>query len=208
MKKVFFCLSVLLFAFCVAAADLDPVFDITNDKLLTGVDYFLIPTLGGSKGGGITLASIRNKTCPLDVAQDESLYEEGLWMKIHPVNIKKGVSGRVVRESTDVTIRFSSTKTCGKSTIWKVDKYDKLRKRYFVTVGGVEGDDKNQRGWFRIVKQRFDYKIIYCSEEHCISSGPCNVICKNVGAYNEHGRTLVALTDEPFLVFFEKVIKG
>ncbi|KAK1404220.1 hypothetical protein POM88_003825 [Heracleum sosnowskyi] len=208
MKKTFSVLSFLVYAFYLVVADLDPVLDVSNDKLLTGVDYFIIPILGGSKGGGITLASVRNKTCSLDVAQDQSLYEEGLWMTIHPLNIKKGVSGRVIRESTDITIRFSSTKTCAKSTIWKVDKYDKLRKRYFVTIGGVQGDGKSQNGWFRIQKERLDYKIIYCSQEHCISSGPCDVVCKNVGAYYEHGRTLVALTDEPFVVFFEKVIKG
>lgn len=146
MKSTFLFLSFYLYVFYFTAADLDPVLDVSNDKLLTGVDYFIIPILGGSKGGGITLASVRNKTCSPDVAQDQSLYEEGLWMTIHPINIKKGVSGRVIRESTNLIIRFSSTKTCAKSTIWKVDKYDRLRKRYFVTIGGVEGDDKNQKG--------------------------------------------------------------
>ncbi|KAL8132669.1 kunitz trypsin inhibitor 5-like [Apium graveolens] len=204
MKTTFLFVSLFSYVFF-AAADLDPVLDVSNDKLLTGVDYFIIPIYGGK--GGITLASVRNKTCSLDVAQDQSLYEEGLWLTIHPINIKKGVSGRVIRESTDLTIRFSSTKTCAKSTIWKVDKYDKLRKRYFVTVGGVEGDDKSQNGWFRIQKERLDYKIVYCSQVQCISA-PCDVMCKNVGAYYEHGRSLVALTDQPFVVFFEKVIKG
>ncbi|KAK1404216.1 hypothetical protein POM88_003821 [Heracleum sosnowskyi] len=207
MKTTFLVLTFLLYVITFAAADLNPVFDIADSKLVTGVDYFIVPISGG-EGGGVTLASVRNKTCQLDVAQD-SLYRNGLWVRIHPVNIKKGISGRVIRQSTDLIISISSTKTktCGKSTIWKVDNYDKLRKRYFVTIGGVEGYGQGQSGWFRILKENNYYKIIYCSQVQC-KSAPCDVMCKNVGPYSEHGRTLFALTDKPYVVYFEKVIKS
>ncbi|XP_017237670.1 miraculin [Daucus carota subsp. sativus] len=139
MKPAFLIIFFLLYAFDFAAADLDPVYDPSHRKLQTGVEYYIHPFLGGSNGGGITVAATRNKTCPLDVAQDRSNFADGLGLTFHPVNIKKGMSGRVIRVSTDLVIKFSSVKGCARSGVWKVDKYDELRRRYFVTIGGAEG---------------------------------------------------------------------
>ncbi|KAL8123994.1 hypothetical protein AgCh_011843 [Apium graveolens] len=183
MKISFLIISFLLYAFYFAAADLDPVYDPSHHKLLTGVEYYIHPFLGGSSGGGITIASTRNKICPLDVAQDRNTYAQGLGLTFHPVNIKKAV--------------------------WKVDKYDNLRRRYFVTIGGVEGKvgGDSLRCWFRIEKEKDDYKLVYCHQVQCITT-PCNPICDNVGAYYEHERTLLALTDEPLVVLFQEVFKS
>lgn len=209
MKTTFLIISFLLYAFSFAAADLDPVYEPSHTKLLTGVEYYIHPFLGGSRGGAITIASTRNKTCPLDVAQDRNTYAQGLGVTFHPANIKRGVSGRVIRVSTDLIIKFSSVKACARSAVWKVDKYDNLRRRYFVTIGGAEGKQGGEslRGWFRIEKERDDYKIVHCTQVQCITA-PCNPVCNNVGAYYEQGRTLLALTDEPLVVLFQEVFKG
>uniref|UniRef100_A0A161WVD9 Uncharacterized protein n=1 Tax=Daucus carota subsp. sativus TaxID=79200 RepID=A0A161WVD9_DAUCS len=188
MKPAFLIIFFLLYAFDFAAADLDPVYDPSHRKLQTGVEYYIHPFLGGSNGGGITVAATRNKTCPLDVAQDRSNFADGLGLTFHPVNIKKGMSGRVIRVSTDLVIKFSSVKGCARSGVWKVDKYDELRRRYFVTIGGAEG-----RG---------------AGESFVCITAPCNPVCDNVGAYYEHGRTLLALTEEPLVVLFQEVFKG
>ena len=47
----------------------DPVLDIEGKELRSGVDYYILPVFRG-RGGGLTLASVGNKTCPLDVVQD------------------------------------------------------------------------------------------------------------------------------------------
>lgn len=209
MKTTFLIVSFLVYASYFAAADLDPVYDPSHHKLLTGIEYYIHPFLGGSRGGGITIASTRNKTCPLDVAQHPNTYAQGLGVTFHPVNIKKGVSGRVIRVSTDLIIKFSSAKACAPSAVWKVDKYDVLTRRYFLTIGGAEGKESGESlgGWFRIEKYKDDYKLVYCHQVQCITT-PCNPVCDNVGAYYQHGRTLLALTDEPLVVLFQEVFKG
>lgn len=48
-----------------------------------------------------------------------------------------------------VFIKFFTAKAWARSTIWKMDKYDYLRRQYFVTIGGVEGGE-SVRGSFSI----------------------------------------------------------
>lgn len=208
MKTTYLSFIFLVYAFYFAAADLDPVYEPSHTKLLTGEKYYILPFSGGSSSGGITIASTRNTTCPLDVAQELKAYKQGVGVTFHPVNIKKGVNGRVIRVSTDLIIKFSTARACAQSGIWKVDKYDKLRRRYFVTIGGVEGEQGGaSRGSFRIEKEQDDYKIVYCTQVHCTTK-PCNPVCNNVGVYYQKGGILLALADEPLVVMFRKVFRG
>lgn len=47
----------------------DPVLDLDSKKARTGADYYILPVIRG-RGGGLALASTRNKTCPLNVVQE------------------------------------------------------------------------------------------------------------------------------------------
>ncbi|GLT62567.1 hypothetical protein SLA2020_351920 [Shorea laevis] len=74
-KTVLLLLAIFLFAVttpplpAAAGAAPDPVLDIAGEKIRTGVDYHILPVIRG-RGGGLTLASTRNKSCPLDVVQE------------------------------------------------------------------------------------------------------------------------------------------
>lgn len=202
-KTVLLLITIFLFAVTTrplpAAADAapDPVLDIASKKLRTGVDYHILPVIRG-RGGGLTLASTRNKTCPLDVVQELQEVSNGLPVTFSPVNLTKGV----VRVSTDLNIKFSASTNCVQSTVWKLDKFDESRSQWFVTSGGVEGNPGRQTtsNWFKIEKYDSDYKLVFCPTV----CNFCKVLCRDVGVYIEEGRRLLALSDVPFMVMFKK----
>ncbi|KAL6319971.1 hypothetical protein AAG906_037047 [Vitis piasezkii] len=134
MKTMSLLLSLLLIAlalkpFPVAAeAAPDPVLDIEGKKLQSEVDYYILQR----GGGGLTLASTGNETCPLDVVQEQHEVSNGLPLMFIPVNPKKGV----IRVSTDHNIEFCAATICVQSTVWKLE-YDESSEQQFVTTGGV-----------------------------------------------------------------------
>ncbi|KAL2539682.1 Kunitz family trypsin and protease inhibitor protein [Abeliophyllum distichum] len=189
-----------LFSSCLAAEAPDPVLDITGKELRKGIDYHILPVVRG-RGGGLTLASI-NKTCPLDVVQDQIEVENGLPLTFTPVNAKNSI----IRVSTDLNIKFSAGSICVQSTLWKLDNYDESTQKYFVTTGGVEGNPGPETisNWFKIEKYERDYKIVFCPTV----CDYCKVICKDVGIFIQGGYRRLALTtaadDVPFRVMFKK----
>lgn len=200
MKPIFFFLSLLLFASYSLGATPDPVLDTAGKILRTGVDYYILPVVRG-RGGGLTLGPTRNKTCPLDVVQELHEVDNGLPLTFTPVNVKKGV----IRESTDMNIKFSAASICVQSTVWRLARYDEVRGQYFVTSGGVEGNPgiKTISNWFKIEKYGDDYKLVFCPTV----CNYCKVICKDVGIFIENGRRILglALTDvAPLKVMFKK----
>ncbi|KAL6319758.1 hypothetical protein AAG906_036816 [Vitis piasezkii] len=80
MKTTSLLFSLLLIAlavkpFSVAAESApDPVLDTEGKKLRSGVDYYILPVFRG-RGGGLTLASTGNESCPLDVVQEQQELE-------------------------------------------------------------------------------------------------------------------------------------
>ena len=175
----------------------DAVRDTDGNILRTGVDYYILPVVRG-RGGGLTLASIGNKTCPLDVVQERHEIENGLPLTFTPVNPKKGV----VRVSTDLNIKFSASTVCVQSTVWRLD-YDKSTGQRFVSSGGVEGNPgpATLSNWFKIEKFRDDYKLVFCPTV----CNFCKVVCKDVGIFiDDDGLRRLALTDDqPFKVMFK-----
>ncbi|CAI9114620.1 OLC1v1015378C1 [Oldenlandia corymbosa var. corymbosa] len=92
-----------------------PVVDIDGKPLRTSSRYYILPVIRGS-GGGLTLSSSGNQTCPLYVAQDPLEVNFGLPVSFSPP--KTSISG-VVRVSSDVNIKFvATTATCGQSKVW------------------------------------------------------------------------------------------
>ncbi|KAL6183378.1 hypothetical protein ACLB2K_044789 [Fragaria x ananassa] len=190
----------------VHAADPAPVRDIKGDNLQTGVEYWILPVILG-KGGGLTLASNRNKTigCPLDVVQEQSEISNGLPLTFSPVNLTKGV----VRLSTDLNIKFSTSAAvtlCPQtSKVWKLDEVDESTGQRSVTTGGVEGNPspKTLMNWFKIEKYDDDYKLVFCPKVCRF----CRVICGDVGVHLESGVRRLALSDVivPLKVMFKRV---
>ena len=177
----------------------DPVLDIASEKLHTGTDYYILPVVRG-RGGGLTLASTGNETCPLDVVQERQEVDNGLPVTFSPVNIKKGV----VRLSTDNNIKFSASTICVQSTVWKLDSHDDSLGQWFVTTGGVEGNPGRETtsNWFKIEKFDDDYKLVFCPSV----CDTCRVLCRDIGIYIDQatGIRRLALSDTPFKVMFKK----
>ncbi|KAJ7970144.1 Kunitz type trypsin inhibitor / miraculin [Quillaja saponaria] len=195
----------LLFSMLVSAVDdqnaelPDPVRDTSGKILRAGNEYHILPVLRGP-GGGLTLASTRNKTCPLDVVQEPFDVLKGLPVTFSPVDPKKGV----IRVSTDLNIKFSASAICAQSSVWRLLK--ELTGVWFVSSGGVEGNPGMETtvNWFKIEKDGDDYNFAFCPSV-CES---CKVLCDNLGIFiDEDGKRHLALADslKPFKVFFQKV---
>ncbi|KZV32795.1 miraculin [Dorcoceras hygrometricum] len=124
-----------------------PVVDLDGNNLREGSRYYILPLVRG-RGGGVTLTSTRNKTCPLSVAQAPFEVQNGLPVTFRPVKSEKG---GFIRESTDLNIKFSAASVCAQSTVWKLDQYDEATKQYFITTGGVQGNPGQATisSWFK-----------------------------------------------------------
>ncbi|KAL8457228.1 hypothetical protein ACS0TY_035174 [Phlomoides rotata] len=196
---LFTLLSILATSLLSSAAQesLAPVLDIYNNQLRAGTNYYILPVIDG-RGGGVTLATTANKTCPLDVIQEPLQSTNGLPLTFLPVNSKKGV----VRISTDLNIKFSAAPTCVKSTVWKV-AYDESTQNFFVKSEGVEGNPGRETldNWFKIEEYDGDYKFVFCPTV----CNFCKVVCKNVGVLVQDGKRRLVLTDNaPFKIMFIK----
>ncbi|KAL8041717.1 hypothetical protein ABFX02_09G002100 [Erythranthe guttata] len=178
-----------------------PVLDIAGKELRAGVNYYILPVIRG-RGGGLSLASTGNNTCPLSVVQEQSELKKGLPLTFHPVDPKKGV----VRLSTDHNIKFSASTICVQSTVWRLDN-DESTGKYFVNTGGVEGNPGSGSisNWFKIEAYGSgDYKLLFCPTV----CNFCKVICRDVGIVVQDGkrRLGLTLTDDvtPFPIMFKK----
>ncbi|CAK9174301.1 unnamed protein product [Ilex paraguariensis] len=143
----------------------------------------------------VQLVSGGNETCPLDVGPRTQLVG-GIPARISPVNSDDGV----VRESTDLNIKFVWVPPCAQSGVWNV-QYDEESEEYFVRVGGVEGnpDCETITNWFKIEKLGDYYKLVFCPS--VCNNHYCNAICKDVGRDSE-GRFV--LSDTPYRIGFRK----
>ncbi|KAK9099333.1 hypothetical protein Syun_026378 [Stephania yunnanensis] len=83
---------ILTFAITADSLALEEVRDVANKKLISGLNYYILPVMRGT-GGGLTLGpNMANHTCPLDVVQHRrSEASNGLPVTFRPVkNLKKG----------------------------------------------------------------------------------------------------------------------
>ncbi|MBA0571669.1 hypothetical protein Golob_002048 [Gossypium lobatum] len=193
---LFLALSFILCASGSAAPD--PVLDISGKMLRTGNDYYILPVFRG-RGGGLTLASTGNETCPLHVVQEQLEVSNGLPVTFSPFNIKKGV----IRVSTDHNIKFSAATICVQSTVWKLANFDDSTRQWFLTCGGVEGNPGRQTidNWFKIEKHEDDYKLVFCPTVCDF----CKVMCRDVGVFiDDAGVRRLALSDVPFKIMFKR----
>ncbi|WOG93906.1 hypothetical protein DCAR_0313194 [Daucus carota subsp. sativus] len=201
MKKIRLYIPFLLVALStcsLAAADAspDPVRDMDGDILRPGVDYYILPGVRGM-GGGVTLGSTRNESCPLDVVQETFETDNGnLPLSFTMVDPKKGV----IRESTDLNVEFNGVTICIQSLVWKLDNYDG---EYVVSTRGVKGNPgaETLESWFKIEKYSNNYKFVYCPTVCDF----CKPVCGDIGISIKDGFRRLVLSDQPFMVMFLKV---
>ncbi|KAH6770496.1 hypothetical protein C2S52_015299 [Perilla frutescens var. hirtella] len=193
ISQLFLCF--ILFSICTisfpsAAA---PVVDIDGNPVLVGVDYYILPVIRG-RGGGLTLASTGNKSCPLDVVQEPLEVNNGLPLTFRPANSSEGV----VHVSADQNFIFSAASICVQSTVWVLYEEESTQ-TFFITTGGVEGNPGRETisNWFRVDEYEGDYKLVYCPGVCSI----CRVRCGDIGVLVQDGERRLALTDDaPFKV--------
>ncbi|PIA36847.1 hypothetical protein AQUCO_03200069v1 [Aquilegia coerulea] len=177
--------------------------DITGRKVRSGVGYYILPVVRG-RGGGLTLGSNINGSCPFDVVQEQHEISNGFPLTFTPTNPKRGV----IRVCTDLNIKFSAATICVQSTVWKLSNFDESTRQWFVTSGGVEGNPGRETidNWFKIEKfaeeADDDYKLVFCPTV----CNYCKVICRDVGVFiDSKGVRRLALSDKPFKIMLKKV---
>ncbi|KAA8518071.1 hypothetical protein F0562_015545 [Nyssa sinensis] len=175
----------------------DAVLDVRGEELQTGVSYNILSVM--RPGGGLSVSKNRNNEsrCPLDVVQAPLWRDDGLPWTFWPVN-----NDTVVRVLTDLNIKSSTPTICIQSLVWKLSDYDASVGRFFVTTDGVVGNPGcgTLRNWFRIEKDRDDYKFVFCPS--VCDTG--RLLCHNVGIFREDGVLRLALSDYPVWVMFRK----
>ena len=183
----------------------DQAVDTSGKKLREGSNYYILPvpatectSFGTCRdGSGFVLATVSNKTCPLDVVVVDGYHGQPL--SFTPIKPKKGF----VHVSTDLNIKFSVQTSCPKSTVWKIDHFDRSTRKWFVTTGGDVGNPswRTINNWFKIEKYENDYKLVYCPSfcEYC------RVQCRDIGVHEDQsGNKRLALTDVPYKVRLQK----
>ncbi|KAK9131178.1 hypothetical protein Sjap_011665 [Stephania japonica] len=174
-----FPLLIILIAFPISTLATAPeeVRDIKGKKLLSGIDYYILPAVQDAEGNGmIALAGSRKGTCPLDVIQQDYNFYYGVPLKFFPVNPKM----KTVSVSTDLNIKFNTEdRSCNASMVWKLTAFDREVKQYFVGTDGSVGNPGRETlsNWFKIEKYEEHYKLSYCPSV----CKYCKVICKDLG---------------------------
>ncbi|ESW24531.1 hypothetical protein PHAVU_004G138500 [Phaseolus vulgaris] len=204
MKASLLPFSILFFAFTIqlfigiAVAAPEPVVDTSGQKLRTGVKYYILPVFRG-RGGGLTVSSSGNNTCPLFVVQEKPEVLNGTPVTFTPYNAKSGV----ILTSTDLNIKsYGTTTSCDKPPVWKLLKV--LTGVWFLSTGGVEGNPGIDTivNWFKIEKAEKDYVISFCP-----SVCKCQTLCRELGLYvGDDGNKHLSLSDKvpSFRVMFKR----
>ncbi|XP_061375345.1 kunitz trypsin inhibitor 5-like [Gastrolobium bilobum] len=176
----------------------DQVVDTSGEKLMVGAKYYILPVSATKVTSFVLARVVTNKTCPLDVVVGEGYHGQPL--AFTPINQKKLGT---VHVSTDLNIKFSTQTSCPQSTVWKIDQFDRVTRKWFVTTGGVVGNPswRTINNWFKIEKYENDYKLVFCPT-FCAY---CRVQCRDIGVYEDrNGNKRLALTDVPYKVRFQE----
>ncbi|KAI7745292.1 hypothetical protein M8C21_017213 [Ambrosia artemisiifolia] len=200
MKTYFFLFILLISTLSISSAQVPPVvLDLDRNFVRSDRSYYILPLIRG-RGGGITLTpTTSNQTCPLDVAQENNEVSNGLPLTFIPINTNKN---GIIRESTDLNIRFSGAKTCGQPAVWRVEVVNGQR---FVSSRGSVGNPglETISNWFKIEKYgRIGYKLAFCPSV----CSTCKPVCGNIGSViARNGRRRLVVSNElPLVVVFKR----
>ncbi|CAI0395714.1 unnamed protein product [Linum tenue] len=198
---------ILLSTLASAASPPPPVLDARGHPVHSGTLYNILPAAAAHHGGGLTLDVIANHSyaaCKLGVFQDGNPSSPGLPVKIFLAGGEEVRGPSSVPTATDVNIQFAASSTCARSTVWKLGRFDRDARKWFVVDGGRRPPPQSL---FKIVKvavvgegknHQVLFKIVFC---------PSAAACKDVGIFvdGKTGYRRLALVDHgPLLVQFKK----
>ncbi|CAL1362521.1 unnamed protein product [Linum trigynum] len=206
---------ILLSTLASAASPPPPVLDARGHPVHSGTLYNILPAAADAAhhGGGLTLDVIANHSyaaCKLGVFQDGNPSSPGLPVKIFLAGGEEVRGPSSVPTATEVNIQFAASSTCARSTVWKIGRFDRDAKTWFVVDGGERASTPDLRSpaqsLFKIVKvavvgegknHQVLFKIVFCP----------SAACKDVGIFvdGKTGYRRLALVDHgPLLVQFKK----
>ncbi|KAK1410646.1 hypothetical protein QVD17_37183 [Tagetes erecta] len=197
MKKISFFVFIVFSTLSISSAQTSSaVLDIDRNFLKSGLSYYIVPVIHG-RGGGITLApTVINRTCPLDVVQENSDAKNGLPLTFIPVNTS---ADGIIRESTDVNIQFPGVTVCGQPAVWR---FEVMNGQYYFSSRGTVGNPGRSTlfNWLKIEKYGGNsYKLVYCPSV----CDTCNPICGDIGVARNERRSVI-ISKEPLMVMFKK----
>ncbi|XP_052184575.1 miraculin-like [Diospyros lotus] len=117
------------------ADNLEPLYDSSGDKVVTGTRYYLVPAFSGHGGGLYAKPS----TCPGEIFQENSDSLLGQAVLFYPANYTY-VSGTVVHESSALDIHFSGQACRKAANAWTVSYFDDVVGAWIVTAYGFVGN--------------------------------------------------------------------
>ncbi|KAJ7975440.1 Kunitz trypsin inhibitor [Quillaja saponaria] len=158
-------------------------------------NYYILPFVWGPLGGGLTLGSHNNSSCPLYVTQEPSDFSNGFTVAFSPRISRLPF----VSSSAELSIKTTgSVTTCKLSLVWKFVPVS-IRLWYVST----NGNSDFQNSIFRIEHyESYYYKIVFCP-----ARSPIPTLCKGLGIdYAEDGTRYLAIGDDikPFMFVFKK----
>ncbi|KAJ7975462.1 Kunitz trypsin inhibitor [Quillaja saponaria] len=187
----------ILFAFTtkpgfVAAAQ--EVVDTDGEPLRWFTNYYVLPHIWGPTGGGLSLGTHNNKSCPLYVTKEISEIESGLPVRFSPVFSKLPI----VTPSADLTIQTTAITVCIESLVWRLVK--ESSGLWFVGTNGVKSPGTDGiTSTFKIEKsdQLWGYNLVFCPRLDVPT------LCKGLGT---HESGYLALGDDikPYTFVFRK----
>ncbi|KAJ7975413.1 Kunitz trypsin inhibitor [Quillaja saponaria] len=189
----------LLFALITTKPSLgqsDHVFDTKGNPLRWGRNYYILPIIRGSIGGGLTLGSHNKSGCPLYVTQEHSDLEKGLSVAFsHKTSKLPFVS---TRDPLSITTT-GPVATCKLSLTWKV-----IQESTTLWLVSTNGRSHLPNSKFRIVFYQSYYLIAFCPP---LPEVPMPVVCPELGIYYaKDGTRYLAFGNgiEPLKFVFEK----
>lgn len=180
----------------------EPVLDIDGMPVFYDVNYFVVSSIRGGGGGGLNITGPENEhSCPLSVTQESLDLNVGERVIFLPI---KGDKDNIVRESTDLNVKFNILIDCEETTGWKVNRFEGVD-GWVVTLGGDKGyhGPGTASSLFKIQKGRFpsSYKFHFCPSYPRTRLIPCS----DVGILfdNQSIRRLVLKEEEKDFVFIK-----
>lgn len=152
-------------------ADQRDVVDAEGHPVVLGREYYVLPAVTGSGGGGLALKMRVNNSCPMYVVQENSEKSKGLPVVLrHAKGLRGNYSSVIVQQHVNLNINMAAVTTCVQSTKWSVQNDANTTKRF------IKASDASSL--FQIVKaiDGDGYNLYFC---------PCNcrLVCTPVGIY-------------------------
>ncbi|KAE9617233.1 hypothetical protein Lal_00034950 [Lupinus albus] len=147
------------------------VLDREGKLVLPGAEYYVLPPVSSSGGGGLTFQKTGNSTTSTSVLQ---LNSEGSLGQLVRFNISAGP----IFTGSILDIEFVEKPDTVTSSKWTVVYENDNKTTAFVGVGNAEDYPAVKNGIFQIEKLNKNYKFVFCNNTFSIN-------CTDIGKYND-----------------------